>query len=596
MLSGQKPHLEGLRTFGEEAYVHIPSERRGEFEPRAQRCKFIGYAPGSKGWKFFNFETNKLVESSMAVFTEDKDPVLDVEQHDATSKGNLRHILNTLQLGDFDAEEVLLQQDALVTEVENNLREGDPTIPKTYREAMERPDAMKWKAACEKEMGQFEEMGVWVESDLPGGRKVTDAKWVFDIKRDGTYKARYVARGFSQVQGVDFTKTFAPTATFAALRMIVTLAAMLAWPTFEFNVTTAYLHSDMDEDVWVRPPPGFGRGQKVMKCLKALYGTKQAGRCWWKFIADKLERMGFQPSQFNTSFYVFRRGHDTCLLWLHVDDGAVTGSILELLKEIEEQLSAEIKIKWGSELTSIVGVDIKRTSPRCFHMSQPKLTERILSENNDLLSVLSADNPISVSTKLEMCFDRPAVDGGRFLSVIGSLSYLAVGTRLDLSYLVNFLTRYAKEPQEAHWLALRHLLRYLRNTAAMGIIVDPSNNTFEAPMETFVDANWGGEFARSSYGHVTRLFGVPIAWVARRQSCVATSTCHAEFMAIGAACRDAVWLHSLATDMLPDLPLPMLLCDNSSLVHVSRDNSAKSGPGMQTASTNISTRNSSRGR
>lgn len=151
-------------------------------------------------------------------------------------------------------------------------------------------------------------------------------------------------------------------------------------------------------------------------------------------------------------------------------------------------------------------------------MSQPKLTARILSDTKDLLSVLSADDPISVSTWLETCSNVPPVDGGRYLSIIGSLSYLAVGTRPDLSYSVNFLARYAKKPQEANWLTLRHLLRYLRNTAGMGIVVDPRNAKYKAPMETFVDANWGVKFARSSYGHITQLFGVLISWVAQRQA------------------------------------------------------------------------------
>lgn len=159
-------------------------------------------------------------------------------------------------------------------------------------------------------------------------------------------------------------------------------------------------------------------------------------------------------------------------------------------------------------------------------MSQPKIIARILLHNNELLLVLSAENPISVSTRLETCLNPHPVDGGRFLSIIGLLSYLAVGTRPDLSYSVNFLARYAKAPQETHWHTLQNLLLYLRNTESMGIVVDPANATYEAPMGTFVDANWGGKFARSSYGHVKRLFGVPIAWVARKKACVATSTCH----------------------------------------------------------------------
>lgn len=350
----------------------------------------------------------------------------------------------------------------------------------------------------------------------------------------------------------------------------------MGWPLYNFDVTAAYLRSLLDHDFWVRQPPGFSLAAagKVLKCLKALYGTKQAGRCWWKFIAKKLSNMGFTPSQFDNSFYVLKRGTDVCMVWIHVDDGAVTSSNPDLLAEVEAEMSTHIKIKWECKLTNIVGVAIEHLSPNHYVLSQPGLAEKILRENSDLLSPLSANTPLSASTRLETDMQNPPLDGGRYLSIVGSLGYLAVGTRPDLSFLVNFLARYAKTPREAHWNALKHLRRFLRKTSKAGIDVSPTASAEAAPMETFVDANWGGEFARSSYGHVTRLFGIPIAWVARRQACVATSTCHSEFMAIGAACRDSVCLHSLASDVLEDLPCPMLLCDNSCSVHVSTDNAA----------------------
>lgn len=215
-----------------------------------------------------------------------------------------------------------------------------------------------------------------------------------------------------------------------------------------------------------------------------------------------------------------------------------------------------------------------KISDRRYTLSQHFLTENILKDNEDLTTTLSANAPLMVGTVLQTDTEVAPIDQGRFLSVIGSLSYLAVGTRPDLAYSVNFLARYASTPQKEHWNALKHLLRFLKNTAGHVLTVHPTGQLFQKPIETFVDANWGGEFARSTYGHVTRLFGVPVAWVSKRQTCVATSTCHAEYMAIGAACRDSVWLHSLISDILPRIERPLLLGDNTSLVHVSTDNTS----------------------
>lgn len=250
LMFGKKPHLEGLRVFGEEAFVHIPSERRGKLKPWAQRCIFIGYIYGSKGWRFYNLETEKVVESSMAVFTSDKPPIpQEPSPAQGPTKSNLRHILNALELCIFDAEEALLQQDDLMKDIEQSLATADPMVPKTYAEAMKAPDAAQWRQACIAELGQMGEMGVWQVCNLPEGRKATDAKWVFSRKRDGSYKARYVARGFTQVHGLDFTKTFAPTATFAALQILIIIAARRGWPLYGFDVTAAYLHSLLNHDV-----------------------------------------------------------------------------------------------------------------------------------------------------------------------------------------------------------------------------------------------------------------------------------------------------------------------------------------------------------
>lgn len=112
--------------------------------------------------------------------------------------------------------------------------------------------------------------------------------------------------------------------------------------------------------------------------------------------------------------------------------------------------------------------------PNHYVLSQPKLTEKILRDNADLLSPLSANTPLPVSTRLETDTINPPIDGGRYLLIVGSLSCLAVGTRPDLSFSVNFLAHYAKTPQEAHWNTLKHLLSFLRKTSTAGIGMPPT--------------------------------------------------------------------------------------------------------------------------
>lgn len=155
---------------------------------------FVGYIPGSKGWRFYNPETNKVVEASMAVFPSDKPPIPDKPTEACEpSKGYLNQIFNALKLGKFDAEETLMQQDNLINKIEKSLATANPMVPKTYTEAMRAPDTDKWKKACLAELGQMQDMSVWEVCDLPPDQRVTDAKWVFSQKHNGSYKAWYVS-------------------------------------------------------------------------------------------------------------------------------------------------------------------------------------------------------------------------------------------------------------------------------------------------------------------------------------------------------------------------------------------------------------------
>lgn len=330
-LFGKKPHLDYLRTFGKPAVVHIPCKIRRKLDQRGKVMLMVGYPSNKKGWTFWDPQAKKLVtvESSLARFLSDGPPVLPpptMPQPDLhASKGNLQHILNALELGQFDAERCVEEQDVLVAQMNNRVIKHGFVIPKTYTEAMRFPEADRWLQACKDELQQITEMGVWEASDVPPGKNLTDVGWVSNVKRDGRFKARLVVKDFSQIHGTDFTETFAPTATFAALRTLNVVAARYGLKVRGFDVMAADLNSPLEHEIWVKPLPGL-KMSRSMKVLKALYGTKQGARCWWKFMDEQLRKMGFSPSQFDASFYVLRRGDDLVMVWVHVDDGAVVGN------------------------------------------------------------------------------------------------------------------------------------------------------------------------------------------------------------------------------------------------------------------------------
>lgn len=201
-------------------------------------------------------------------------------------------------------------------------------------------------------------------------------------------------------------------------------------------------------------------------------------------------------------------------------------------------------------------------------LSQPHLTRTILEDNDFLTS--NAATPMVAGLVLTTANDDDvALDQTRYLLIIGSLSYLAVGTRPDIAFAVNYLARFLAKPQKEHWLAVKHVLRYLLGTWTEGILF--KNNDVNEELEVYCDSNWGGENSRSTHGYVIFLYGCPIGWMSRQQACVATSTCHAEYMALGRSAREVVWVINVVRELIGIKMKATMWCDNTAAVKVAMD-------------------------
>lgn len=242
----QKPNLDVLRSFGATAFVHIHQGQRapGKLEDRARKCIMIGYIEGGKGWMFYDEKSKTVFPSAIAKFPYEAEDVTSEQQasskmpdaasvRDGSKKGSLENIMNALTIGDFATELRIDKQDVAVS---NALQDGDElkllSPPQSYAEAMGSNKAEQWRVACDAEMNMMKTMNVWRVVDKPDGMVPIDLKWVFTYKKvdeQGNpvkFKACLVAKGFRQREGINYQETFAPTATFAGLRILLTIAAI----------------------------------------------------------------------------------------------------------------------------------------------------------------------------------------------------------------------------------------------------------------------------------------------------------------------------------------------------------------------------------
>ena len=217
--------------------------------------------------------------------------------------------------------------------------------PATFREAMASDFADKWHEACKYEMDALAKNGTWTLVDLLLGRKAVKSKWVFKRKADGRFQVRLVAKGFTQIQGIDYDKTFSPVAWFESLRLLLALAALEDWEIHQMDIKSAFLNGLLDEEIYMEQPEGFvvpGQEGKVCLLAKAIYGLKQASHAWNVQFHGVLEELSFTRTYSDAGVYIYCRQDEggTLIIILYVDDITLLGNSLRELREIKSILSS----------------------------------------------------------------------------------------------------------------------------------------------------------------------------------------------------------------------------------------------------------------
>jgi Reverse transcriptase (RNA-dependent DNA polymerase) len=203
--------------------------------------------------------------------------------------------------------------------------------PASYAEAMKSVDAKQWSDACQYEIDALHKNDTWELTNLPPGHKSIKSKWVFKLKADGRYCARLVAKGFTQIPGIDYDETFSPVARFESLWLLLALAALEDWEIQQMDVKSAFLNGVLDEEIYMEQPLGFitpGTETKVCCLKKAIYGLKQASCTWNLQFHGFLTGIGFMRTHADAGVYVNhqRKGDGPLIVILYVDDITILGS------------------------------------------------------------------------------------------------------------------------------------------------------------------------------------------------------------------------------------------------------------------------------
>ena len=365
-----------------------------------------------------------------------------------------------------------------------------PTNPATYQEAMESPYAADWTCALQEEFDSLKELGVYrlvPRSSVPVGCRIMCGRPIFKVKRDENgeltwFKARYVCRGYTAVYGQDYMKTMSPTACMESFCVLAHLGAALDWEIEQLDIKTAFLNGILapDEVCYMEQPEGFvepGQEDCVWELQHGLYGMKQGGRVWNKTLHAKLIAWRFTRLKCEYCVYYRRDTAGIVVLAIHVDDFFMFGDSKPALGTFKEQLQTHWKISDGGPAHFHIGVAIERDrSNRMIGLSQMALIDHIVSQFRlaDALPVATPMEPgchLSKAMSLKTEEERSAMSWTPYRELIGSLMYLAVGTRPDIVFAVNQLCRFLDLYGKGHWEAAKRVVRYLKGTRQFRLVL-----------------------------------------------------------------------------------------------------------------------------
>lgn len=426
-----------------------------------------------------------------------------------------------------------------------------PTEPTTYRQASVEPE---WIEAMTSEYNALISNQTWTLCPRPRHHNVVRNKWVFKIKQkpDGSvdrFKARLVAKGFDQKCGIDYHETFSPVIKPATIRLVLALAVQFDWELRQLDVSNAFLHGILDEEVYMEQPQGFvdpACTDFVCRLHKSIYGLKQAPRAWFTRLTHALLDIGFTGSQVDYSLFSYHRDRIHIFLLVYVDDIIITGNHSATVNWLIGTLKLEFAMKDLGALSYFLGIQAVRNSYG-LHLRQSKYVADLLNRVQ-MAESKAYRAPCVAGTKMSKFDGEVLPDPTNFRHIVGALQYVTL-TRPDIAYSVNQLCQHMHHPTSAHMTAANRVLRYLKGTMDCGLLYCKSSITINA----FCDSDWDGnpDDRRSTTGYGIFLGSNLISWSAKKQHVVSRSSTEAEYRSMCLTTAEMYWLNSGETTLVP---------------------------------------------
>jgi hypothetical protein len=354
-----------------------------------------------------------------------------------------------------------------------------PTQPRTaaertVAEALSRPDVDTWQAAFDEELAFCKKLGVWEEAHLPEAKHTLPSFFIFEMKRDGRYKARLVAGRHRQRQGLNFEDTYASVGSCCTMRMMMAITARENLELWQFDVRTTFLNGWLKEEVYLRVPVGLkgklGKGGEVPRLRRTIYELKQASQAWNEWLEGELAGRGFVQSDADPSLWIVPGKDGAVLALFDVDDGLEAARTTKEVDALVDLLESVFEVRRPGEPVDFLGIEIQRDREAGTNTLTQRAKAEALAVTHGVQGACRAVPRVPMSPE---CFSslraaqpgEPMADKLGYQKGIGSLLHLSRCTRPDIALLVGALAAYNSAPSVAHCEAMLDVVRYVGSTA-----------------------------------------------------------------------------------------------------------------------------------
>lgn len=624
-----------MRIFGEMGIVlrPEPGEHHGKMKNRGTHAIFVGYSHkhATSTYRMFNLNSGRVIVTRNVQWLDKnygtwnkEDRFAIPETEDDSDSDEEAGSIRSGREEKVDEKEKLTKLDRELKKLFTSYNPTKPipapdvvecafvggTLdgydnPRSFQEAWNHPDEHErkmWRLAIRKEFNCMIKRRVWKhikKRNVPEYRRLVGCVWVFKKKRNGVYRARLCAQGFSQIPGIDHKDNFSPVITDVTYRIVMVMMLLFGWVAEIVDIETAFLYGDLEEEIFMRMPQGmheyFGKKyeDECLFLLQGIYGLVQSARQFFKKLLEILiGKMGFIKCLSDQCLLTRTDETGTTIICLYIDDTLVVGDKIAIEK-FKKEIKFFFSTKEEGTMDEFVGCKVMRTGEKRMLFYQDDLIKKIeMYFGEEVKNMRKYKTPASPGTGIvrptEDDVKISSKDQTRYRSGVGMLLYLVKFSRPDISNAVRELSKANDGATMAHFKELLRCIKYVLDTKNRMLfyevekswkVKDFSNFILKMRLTAFCDSDYAGdkETRKSVTAYAIYFEKCLIAFKSRSQKTVSLSSTEAEFNAIGEVCAEIMFIKNIIEFLGITLQLPIVVnCDNVGAIYMSYN--AKTSP------------------